>query len=606
MLDSGRTRSETRGEVPARPGLGGFESSDRGRTAVSISRRWAGVWAVAVGSTIGAGWASAADLVALDGWAGPGVVIAGQGMGPDLIRLTAEGRWSKAAHRDPARYQVRVTLPDGRAETRAFPTASPPPNRRFAVYLPADSVRNRAPGSVKLEVAVVDASTGATVSNDLAAGIAEMPRPKGDVSAVDPGPFGWSRDFEGRGRTLPGSGPDGYRFVRIPATSDAPGFYLASTEATVKQVADRIPGYDPKGGRSDEFALERPEQPAIGLTPAKALEYLANLGRVDPAGLAYRLPTAAEWTRAAKGGRSTAFWWGDGPTFPEGANFLEPEPAQPGDATAPSLPSTRGTAFGDNPFGLYHTFGNVAEWATDASGGHVRMGGHFRTEPANPLPEIPVADAGTTGPDAFVGVRPAFDLSPERGASIAAKRLGVEPALAKVRPAFDPEKAIVTLTGTVAESADRRVADKLLEQVWFLAGVENRIETPGQAPDQVAGLGGALGMIVRRATLDRTVLEVPIAVRWFDPLPVVGSEWWVNIYFPGGQHLAHRLAEGGPTRANKTVVTIDRAKLAELGLADDAPFSVALSLGTPAPNPGDANVVTNVAAIRSPTPTSLR
>jgi len=573
---------------------------------VLISKGKAGVCAILAWSAIGPAWARGADLVTLDGWDGQGVVIPGHGKGPDLIRLIAEARWGPTADRDPAKYQVRVILPDGGSESRALPAASPPPNRRFAVYFPAASVRNLAPASVKLVVTVVDASSGGTVSNDLAAGIAEMPRPKGDASAVDPGPFGWSRDFEGEGRTLPGLGPDGYRFARIPATGDAPGFFLATTEATVKQVADRIAGYDPKLGRSDEFALERPEQPAVGLTPSKAVEYLADLGRVDPSGITYRLPTAAEWTRAARGGKPTPFWWGDGPTFPEGANFLEPEPAQPGDATAPSLPSPRGTTFKANPFGLYHTFGNVAEWATDPSGSYLRMGGNFRTEPASPLPDVAVADPATTGPDAFVGVRPAFDLPANLGASIAAKALQVAPSLAKVRATFDPDKAVVTVTGTVAESADRRVADKLLEGVWFVAGVDDRIETPGLKSNQLAGLGGAVGPMVRRSKLDRTMLEVPIGVRWFDPLPVAGSEWWVNIYFPNGQHLAHRLAEGGPSSSDKALVVIDRGQLAGFGLGDDTPFSVALSLGSPAPNPGDAHVVSNVEPIRRSAPAAVR
>ena len=48
-----------------------------------------------------------------------------------------------------------------------------------------------------------------------------------------------------------------------------PGFFIATTEATVRQVGARVKGYDPRANRSDEFALEDPDQPAIGLTPRR-------------------------------------------------------------------------------------------------------------------------------------------------------------------------------------------------------------------------------------------------------------------------------------------------------------------------------------------------
>jgi hypothetical protein len=398
---------------------------------------------------------------------------------------------------------------------------------------------------------------------------------------------------------LPRPGPDGLTFVRVPATDEAPGFFLATTEVSNGQVSGRLPGYDPKAGRSDEFTLEDPAQPALGLAPKRAGEYLAALGKADPAGVAYRLPTQSEWLRAARAGASTAFWWGDEPSHPAGANFLGPEPALAGDTTAPARPvETGGTGgFEANPWGLFHTFGNIAEWATAASGGFVRLGGHFRTEPASPLPEVAVEDAETTGPDAYVGVRPAFDLTAESGVASIRKALGGNTLLAGLTVAFDPDRATATLTGTLPEASLRRAADRRLDPLWFLAAVEDRVATPTIKPGQLASLGDVAGPVRRITPLGHWVYEVPVAVRWGDPLPVRGSEWWVNVYPCGGGHFAHKLVEIEPNASGRIVVLIDRAKMTSAAQPDGSPVSVALSLGAEAPSPADPHVVSNVAPL---------
>ncbi len=551
-----------------------------------------------------AGWAEsgrAGPVVQLQGWAGEGVLIRGNGQGPDLVQLVAEADWDRAASRDPARYRVRVTLPGGRTETRAFPVETPPGQRRFSAFVPAAMVRNLAPSEVRVGVTVVDSVSGADLSNVLEATIGQFPRPRGDASGNDPGPFGWGKPLDGAERVVPNPGPDGLIFARIPAQGDAPGFFLATTEATVQQLADRLPGYDPKLGRSDEFAIEGPDLPAVGLTPSRALDYLKALGQADASGVTYRLPTAEEWTRAALGGKPSSFWWGDQATYIEGANFLGDEPGRAGDSTAPSRPLETSPTFRANPSGLFHTFGNVAEWATVPSGGFARMGGHFRTEPASPLPEVALGPAGEVGPDPFVGVRPAFDLSPEAGAGLARKRLGEDPTLGPIAVAYDPERSTITLTGKVAEASARRSADRLLEGLWFVKAVEDRLESPEVAPNQLARLGVLAAPIRKVATLGETFLEVNMTVRWLDPLPVVGSEWWANIYLPNNAgHFAHKLDEGIAGRSGVVRVLVDRARLAALGLGDDTPMTIALSLGAPAPTTGGSNIASNVAIVRPP------
>jgi hypothetical protein len=597
MLDSDHWTMET--AVHVSPGARGpVLWSLMGSDTVSTRRGHQGAWFVL---GLVASWAEvclAGPVVQLQGWGGEGSVVPGHGQGPDLIQLIAEAEWDPSASRDPSRYQVRVTLPDGRSETRAYPVRTPPGRRRFPVYVPAGSVRNLPPGQVKVIVSVVDAASGATLSNDLEGGIEQFPRPRGDASANDPGPFGWGKPLDGAERILPNPGPGGLTFARIPGAGDSPGFFLATTEATVFQVGERIQGYDPKAGRSDEFSLEAPEQPAVGLTPSKAIEYLKALGQVDTSGLAYRLPTVEEWNRAARGGKTSAFWWGDEPAYPEGANFLGPKPALAGDTTAPSLPPVTTPTFKANPFGLYHTFGNLAEWATVPAGGFARMGGHFRTEPASPLPEVAVAAPEEVGPDPFVGVRPAFELSPESGAALVRKHLAGDPDLARVGVAFDPDRSTVRLTGRVAEAATRRSADRILEGLWFVAAVENLLETPAMAPNQLASLGEPAGPVRRVASNGKTFLEVPISVRWLDPLPVSGSEWWVNIYLPGGGHLAHKLVEGEPGRSRKATAVIDLSQAFTFGPPGDPAVSVALSLGAPSPIPGGPTTASNTAVVR--------
>jgi len=109
-------------------------------------------------------------------------------------------------------------------------------------------------------------------------------------------------------------------------------------------------------------AFHDPRQPVVGVSWHDAVAYCDWLGRSDGCGargIKFRLPTEAEWERAARGGREgELFPWGNEPpqSLPGYAHRCAadwksgPEPAGSGDP---------------NAFGLYNMCDNVHEWCSD-------------------------------------------------------------------------------------------------------------------------------------------------------------------------------------------------------------------------------------------------
>jgi len=102
--------------------------------------------------------------------------------------------------------------------------------------------------------------------------------------------------------------------------------------------------------------FDDPDQPVVAVSWVEAEEYCRWLS--EPAGRRYRLPTEAEWEKAAQGGREGALYpWGDEPPQSH-EEYLR---RWGGEVSGP-LPVAKGTP---NLFGLYDICENVHEWCAD-------------------------------------------------------------------------------------------------------------------------------------------------------------------------------------------------------------------------------------------------
>jgi formylglycine-generating enzyme required for sulfatase activity len=131
-------------------------------------------------------------------------------------------------------------------------------------------------------------------------------------------------------------------------------FAVGLREVTFEQWDKCVEG----GGckyRPDDHGWGRGDHPVINMSWSDAKEYVTWLSKKT--GATYRLPTEAEWEYAARGGTSTPFWWGRS-VGAQHANCKEC-------GTGKSQRTLPVGSYKPNPFGLYDTAGNVAEWVED-------------------------------------------------------------------------------------------------------------------------------------------------------------------------------------------------------------------------------------------------
>ncbi len=129
--------------------------------------------------------------------------------------------------------------------------------------------------------------------------------------------------------------PDAPADVGALRSAFLPAFYIDIYEVTHTDYKTVNPAYTIPEGKADF--------PVTGLSLEEARAYAAAIGK--------RLPTAAEWEKAARGTDGRVFPWGD--TFQEGfANLVGKESLVP----VGSFPK------GVSPYGAHDMIGNAWEW----------------------------------------------------------------------------------------------------------------------------------------------------------------------------------------------------------------------------------------------------
>lgn len=145
----------------------------------------------------------------------------------------------------------------------------------------------------------------------------------------------------------------GFRIRRFPVTVQEFGAFMKDGSYSARKYW--VEGYGEFEAPEDwEPQKEHPNRPVVGVSWFEAAAYCAWAGG--------RLPTEAEWERAARGPNGSQYPWGDEPPLdPSYANYahrkgvIHPTPV----GLYPK---------GNSSEGLCDVLGNVCEWCADWSG----------------------------------------------------------------------------------------------------------------------------------------------------------------------------------------------------------------------------------------------
>lgn len=170
-----------------------------------------------------------------------------------------------------------------------------------------------------------------------------------------------SGSFE-MGSSLPHQNPP--HFVSVPRRL-AVGRYEVSFDEW-----DLCVDEDGCDNRPQDMGWGRGSNPVINVSWADAKRYVTWLTKKT--GHVYRLPSEAEWEYAARAGTRSTYWWGSS----VGSNRANCAGCNSSREVRPAKVGS----YAANPFGLYDTAGNVAEWVEDC------WNDSYRGAPANGAP----------------------------------------------------------------------------------------------------------------------------------------------------------------------------------------------------------------------------
>jgi len=157
---------------------------------------------------------------------------------------------------------------------------------------------------------------------------------------------------------------DAYAIDRAEVTNAAFGEFISQT------------GFQPARGWDESLARDQGDLPVVAILWEEADAYCRWAGK--------RLPTEAEWEKAARGVDARVYPWGDAWDASR-ANTAEEGPGGP--LPVGSYPQ------GASPYGLLDMTGNIAEWVND----HFEFDYYTYAPDHNPLGPQPVLDHGLRG-----------------------------------------------------------------------------------------------------------------------------------------------------------------------------------------------------------------